>query len=533
MSCYSSIDIPDDDSAASKELRRRIAHWGIYRYRPLKPPLNDQIGFHSSLARVRLIIGSNRSGKTQCPCAEIAALVLGPPLYPYWFNWQNPPQPPCSVWILVPFFNENPMADARVRKLYLGEQASDENGSRVFRPPLIPPEMIEWHSSDFTSVRLVNGSTIDFKASSQNQLQLASTSVDFIFIDEPTRETHWNEAMVRMMALPGSRLVHSLTDTTLHTRYLSRVLSLSDKVPVFHYTTEANPYRNKAEADEVAEMLDEFEREVRIKGVRRGDTLLCYPDVFRWTDRNGVEIPNPRGSGNWITPFKPDPAWTRYVVHDPGKNNPSAVVWFAVEPNGDIHAYKMLYWRRAPLSTDRLLREMAEKNAGEHIEGWFIDPKAGKQPVIQTEDYYVRGKKTVDLYNESGEKYGITWTLGPPKLEGMSRIDRLGYLHAYLDPLDNAHPMLWIHDSPEFQPLREEFRRYRREISKDPAKNNPETTHEADNHIIYCVEAACIMPLNHWPRQNISHMRVDHLTHIDNFMSNPFAEGQLEPKVRI
>lgn len=497
---YVAYEVPDDDSPASIEMRRRLEQWAVHRYRPTKAPHNPQFDFHQSRARVRIIIGSNRSGKTQCPCAEVAAVTLGAP-YPFWFNWDPIPEPPCSVWIVIPFFNENPASDARIKKLFLGEEGSDKEGNRIIRPPLIPPEMIAWHKPDYSSVRLINGSTIDFKASSQQSIQLASANVDLIFIDEPTRESHWNESLARMMALPGSRLIHCCTDTTIKSRYLDRALAKRDKIPVFTFTTDGNPYKNQKDTDEIADLFDDAEREVRVKGRRFGDTVLCYPDIFLWKGPDGLGISKNGKSSNWIAPFKCPPNWTRYVIHDPGRTNPSGSVWFAVEPNGDIHAYKCRYWVKPPWSTSRLMKDMMETNEGEKVSMWYMDPKAAKQPQVVSEDYYVKGKRLIDLYRESSEEFGVFWRLGSPRLEAMSRMDRVLYTHAYLDPLDNSHPMLWIHDRACMQPLREEFMRYRYALSNKSLeyKANPETTHEADNHLIYCVESACIMKIRNDP----------------------------------
>jgi hypothetical protein len=179
------------------------------------------------------------------------------------------------------------------------------------------------------------------------------------------------------------------------------------------------------------------------------------------------------------------------------------------------------------------MKEIMEYNAGETIEAWYIDPKAGKQPQVQTEDYYIRGKRLIDLYRESSEPYGVFWRLGSPKLEGMSRMDRLAYTQAYLDPLDNVHPMMWFHDKPEMTPLKEEFRRYRLAISSDPTKNAPDTTHDADNHAIYCVEGACIMPIRYYPNTIQPQTPIDSYKEVNKFMSEPFSEGQFDDSQRL
>lgn len=515
------IQIPTDDSEASVELRRRIENWGVYRYSPIRKPLNDQLGFHLDQSTVRIIIGSNRSGKTECPLAEAAAIGLGEP-YPWWLRgWKVLPKPPASCWIVIPVFNESPTADARIKKLFIGEESSDTQGNRILKPPLIPREMIDWHSSDWQHVKLVNGSTYDFKSSQQQSIQLASANVDLIIYDEPTKQTHWDEGVARLLALPYSRLIHCLTDTALKARYLNRILA-KPGIPVFHFTTAGNPYRNKEHADEIASLMDERERDVRIKGYRFSDTLLCYPNVFKWVDRNGQPIDSPCGTGNWIAPQVIPDHWTKYVIHDPGKSNPAAAVWFAVDPQGNIHAYKMRYWERPPSGIGRVILDLLETNAGDKIERWYIDPVAAQQP-IHGGDYYERGRREIDIYREMSDEHGIFWYLGTPKLQRMKRRDRLAYLEAYLDPTDKVHPMIWFHDTPDMQPLRYEFQQYRMAVSKDPDRNNPEATHDKDNHAIYCCEAACVMPINYEYKSNS--YAYNHFDDMNRFMAGNKAEG--------
>jgi hypothetical protein len=529
-------DLPgdDDQSELAVELRRRMNNWRIFRYRPLRGPVhNDQYGYHLDESMVRIIIGSNRSGKTEPPLADGSAMVLGPP-YPFWFRWTKgfpPPKPPCSWWILVPFFNENPLADARVKKLYLGEEGSDQNGNRIMKQPLIPREMIDWHTQDYTEVKLINGSSISLKSSAQQSIQLASANVDLIHIDEPTHATHWNEAIMRLAALPGARLVHCLTDTTLRTRYLDRIIDMPEKIPVFHFTTDRNPYRHQGHTSAVGELLDDEERKVRFGGMRRSQTLLVYPEVFRWIDQEGNAIVVDGKESNWIQPFKPPNHWTRAVIHDPGRTNPAAAVWFAIDEQQNVYAYKMRYWKRPPSSLYILMKDMLETNAGDRIDFWYIDPKAAKQP-REVEEYYVRGRRLIDMYRDVAKKLDPTmyWRLGSSNIEGARKMERVEYCKGYLDPRDNSHPMLWMFDTPEMEPLREEFRRYRMAQAKDTSKNNPETTHDADNHAIYCMEAACVMPLRYFPREALSY---NHFDKINNFMagSKPEDYGSISGRV--
>src|SRR5688572_5972710 len=123
---------------AEQELIRREQEWQIYKYRPCAPSeknphFNNQLGFHQSQAQVRLVLGANRSGKTQAMMAELAAVALGEK-FPWWFNWKVNPKAPLTIWLLIPQFPKNPMEDARMKKLYHGERYLTRGGKWVWSP---------------------------------------------------------------------------------------------------------------------------------------------------------------------------------------------------------------------------------------------------------------------------------------------------------------------------------------------------------------------------------------------------------------
>jgi hypothetical protein len=482
---------------------------GLSKYVPLAPTddhpnRNNALGFHRSIALVRIIVGANRSSKTESAMADLAALAKGAP-FPEWFGWENDPAPPLTIWLAIKQFPANPRAEACFKKLYFGERKLID-GEWKWCEPFIPPEAIaENPGGDYRNVTLKNGTTIIVKSKLQAVLAMASDNADAIFIDEPTENDKWSEFVSRVLASPIARIVHVLTDAYLSTEYLDRLLDddddelLPDDVERFDFTTDGNPHVDPKRTEKVSRLRTRDERRVREMGMRKKDTLLCYPKVFRWLDESTGRTINRRDgtTGNWIRPFKIPYDWTRYVIHDPGVSHPAAAVWFAVQPQSkDIYAYRCCHIREPGGNVQRVCDLINRANDGDEIFAWYMDPKAGRY----TDRSYTHASKesTIEVYQRVSEEFNIKWILGPPHLERARRDARINVLTSYLDPQNKAFPMMYLFDVQDgldpkngvrgMDALKGEFRNYR----MDEKTRVPIPLHDDG---IYCCEAAAAMEL--------------------------------------
>lgn len=484
------------------EIQRRYRDWHVFKYSPCSKEegYNDQAGFHQSRAKVRLILGSNRSGKTQAMMAEVAAVALGFP-YPWWFGWDHDLPSHLTIWVIVQQFPKNAAADARIKKLYIGENYLTRDRRWVFAGPLIPPEMIQHHNLDYTEVLLWNGNTISIKSNEQKQGSFASNQVDLICVDEPTEANKWRELISRMAAVPHSRLIHGLTDVTDTSEYLDQMLDTEDPeldFDQFHFTTAGMPHTDRENAAKVFKFQTKDQRQITELGLRPSDLARCYPHVFRWLDQGtGREIKNfDGGTGNWIKPFKIPHEWTRYCIHDPGVNV-GAAVWFAIEPGTqNIFAYRCCHMKNPGGNVQWVIDSIHRANQGDEITRWYMDPKAAKQ----TPRNYIWASRdsTIVAYQRYSDRYGIQWLEGPANLENYRRESRITILTSYLNPRDNSKPMMYFFDVKDgldvdkgldgMPALKYEFKKFRR----DDKTKKPISKHSDG---IYCCEAAAVIPL--------------------------------------
>ncbi len=507
-----------NDAERQYELERRMGEWEIYAYEPVTPSdehpnRNDALGFHISQAQVRLIIGGNRSGKTEAMMVELAAIFCCDDNFPWWFNWPSKPTPPLTIWLVIPQFPTEPFEDARLKKLFRGDFYLTEKGVRKFKRPLIPKECIAYQSPDGRVTAGVNGNTLIIKSGHQDDLAFTADAVQAIFVDEPIEPRKWAQLVSRAVSDPTTRILHGLTDISVETDYIDRLEELAaippeertDETPSVErwtFTTEGNPHIDRKHAVRTLNLQTDRERMVTLRGMRRKDTLLCYTRVFQWWDRDGRTIKNFQGgTGNWIQPIDLGEDWTRYVFHDPGTVNPSAAVWFAVAPWGDVFAYKGMYLRDPPGNVRPVVATMHEINAGDAIYCWYIDPKSAKQH-NRGLDGHREGLRTISLYRKASEAFGINWALGVPNVEHANKEARIQALSSWLDPQDDSLPMLYFFDVPSLADLKWEFKRYHYPDEKKQAKNRKPEPVDKDNHAIWCCEGAASTPIVYHPPRN-------------------------------
>lgn len=493
-----------------EELLRRQENWSIYHYVPLaptkkKPHWNDQLGFHRCMALVRIIIGGNRSGKTDAMMAEVAALVLGE-YFPWWFSWDQAktPKPPFTIWIVIPQFPAEPAEDARMKKLFFGDWVTDrETGEERWREPFIPRECILSQSPDYRSTTLTNGCTIIFKSGKQDDLAYTSDTVHLIVVDEPTSTRKWSQLLSRAISSKKCRIIHGLTDITDTTDYLDALLEKKKNVARFEFTTHGNPHNDESHAEDVQELQTEDDRLITKFGKRRRDLQRMYPyAASEWPPDEEGNVPTNRygTQSNWINPIPIPADWTWYAIHDPGTTNPTCTYWFAVEEEGDIHVTDGLYVKHPPVAIEEVVVPVFKQNKGRRVRVWWMDPKGGKFPQ-RTIRWKPTERRLIDFYNEASTDYGVRWALGADHLEKMSKINRSVALGGYLSPHAKKTPMIYFHDTGEdgMEMLKFEFKNYRKAVSLNQKRNNPEEAINKHNHAIYCCEAAAILRLKWRP----------------------------------
>lgn len=110
-------------------------------------------------------------------------------------------------------------------------------------------------------------------------------------------------------------------------------------------------------------------------------TLMALPEVQRrqllegdWDIAAGAAFPEFNRKYHVCEPFEVPHHWTKFRACDWGYSSPTAVLWFAVDPNGNIYVYREWYAKNVlvPDIADKIL----ELEAGERISYGILDASA-------------------------------------------------------------------------------------------------------------------------------------------------------------
>jgi phage terminase large subunit-like protein len=132
------------------------------------------------------------------------------------------------------------------------------------------------------ALRAANGSYVDFVTTEQGSIAVASATLDFVWVDEPTKATIFAECVARVTAT-GGLVFTTLTPIGAPLQYLRDAVD-DGSVLEFHYglTVEECPWLSQGRIDETVAMCLPAERPQRTGGEWDGVT----PDRFygAWDD---------------------------------------------------------------------------------------------------------------------------------------------------------------------------------------------------------------------------------------------------------
>lgn len=162
-----------------------------------------------------------------------------------------------------------------------------------------------------------------------------------------------------------------------------------------------------------------------------------------WDDFSGLIYPMFDENLHVIKPWPLRTWWYRYVVYDYGFQNPSCILFAAVDDRKTIYIYDIIYEERtyisdlAGLIRDRVKREPVDKRF------WLADPS-----IMRTE------RDGITIADE-WENHGIYWGLANnDKRVGIDRVAR------YLTPDESNNCKLYFFDVPGMRPLVNEMLEY-------------------------------------------------------------------------
>ncbi len=312
-------------------------------------PHDKQVEFHTSQARLRQYIGGNRAGKTTAGCVEAL----------WWATRRHPhrkiPNRPIRGRIVAVDYDHG-VADIIIPEM---------------KRWLVPSDLVHasWEASFDKQLRILtfaNGSTIQFMSGESLLEKFAGVSRDFIWFDEEPSQAVYTENKARTVDSKGSIWI---TMTPLQGQnwsyeqvYLPGTGEGTEADPgicVVEADMADNPHLDAAEVQLFVATLSPEERQARIHG--------------RYTALGGLVYPSFNLDDHVVTATDGPPAgWPVYASMDHGLHAPTAWLWHAVGPGGQVLTFAEHY--AAEMTADQhalvvLAKELAWKRAVDYRVG--------------------------------------------------------------------------------------------------------------------------------------------------------------------
>lgn len=310
-----------------EELSNRQKH-KAKTYVPDDHPERNQLAFHRSQTRYRLIFGGNRSGKSRSSAQEI-----------YW--WATGTHP----YITVPKVSRIWVLSAEYRTIFEGIWSHLKNILPAWEIERIGAQIAGHNLPSF--IEFKTGSRIDFISAQgggdDTRKKMQAAEIDLLVIDEEISGNLWLELRMRLLTR-GGRMILSATLVESE----EWIIDLEDQfnagatnISIFRLNTIYNSYNDKELLNELLDGMSEEEKSVRILGNRRRTSGLIYG--------NWLERPSDSRTSNLIDPFNIPPDWTRIMCIDPGFRV-FAGLWVAISPLNLSVAYREMYLKNAELA---------------------------------------------------------------------------------------------------------------------------------------------------------------------------------------
>lgn len=263
----------------------------------IQPNMEEQLKFWSSPAKMRVILGGNRAGKTFASAVDVVWSALG--RHPHRYT----PKPPLNIWIV-------------------GLTTSWVVGIMVpLLKKLIPSRCIQDINETYKRYLLTNGSTITIKTSSSGPEKFTGEKLHLVWIDEEQLDDRVIQEIRFRLIDYGGDFIQSATPV-YGKKYL-RELVKEDGVAVFRPSVYDNKFIDQKRAKLELDKLPPELRKVRAFG--------------DFSDLTGVVFPEFSRRSNIVEPFKVPNDWPIYFILDPGLTVTQAI-WFAVSPENRYFA---------------------------------------------------------------------------------------------------------------------------------------------------------------------------------------------------
>lgn len=333
----------------------------IVFFRPL-PQGDQQRFFEMQESTVRLVLGSNRSGKTATGAVEAIAHSLG---YRPWLPEDHPlrivrlpggdPIPVPNVGRVLAQ-NYRQAINQTIWPKYQ-EWAPLHLIKKIVRNAQGIPTELYWH----------NGSVTYFMSDDQDDMAFEGPNGHWVWIDEPCGQRKYTGLKRGLVDFNGHlwKTMTPLGAFWINEKIVDRAETPGSGVTMFKFSiwdncTENGGYLKREAIEEFLADLREDELEARL----HGNFIQLAGRVFKeWQPRPPY----------WIDPFPIPPTWPRVCILDPHPRKPIAVLWLAVSPDNQVFVYRCLFDNNL-----KTVRQVADKI--KDVEGWSRGDQ--REPVV-------------------------------------------------------------------------------------------------------------------------------------------------------
>ncbi len=302
-------------------------------------PLPYQNELTRSSSKTRVVIGGNRTGKTEWGAREV-----------YYFLTGTHPNrsivPPIEVWVATPSFDTQ-LEGAQPKLLKFLKEKD------IAKVEYLRGELIQ-------RIHLKNGSTITFKSYEQGKEKFQGAAKRLIWFDEEPPHDIWTEAVVRHEAGVPLDIILTMTPINGMTWVYDEVYQGAEAKGIALRTPawKDNTHLTQDQIDQIKMLLDPSELQVREFGrfVRKVG-LVC-----NWWRRD-VHVLD-------MSSFQPK-GKTIWIGIDFGFTSAYTAAIFVALHGDDIYIFDGIYEKG--LTTDLLAQRLKQKLAGLFITGWRGD----------------------------------------------------------------------------------------------------------------------------------------------------------------
>lgn len=436
----------------TETLEHSIKNPNIYSYRPH----SKQKLLHESLAKVRLLIGGNRSGKTHAAVAEDI----------YWLRGSHP---------------YRPIPDKQITGRVIGVDFI--NGvEKIILPKfkqLLPPSLLingSWEDSwskQLRTLSLTNGNSVEFMSYDQDVDKFAGTSRDFIHFDEEPPQSIFNENRARVVDVNGDIWLSMTPLDGFTWTYEELYLKGLDPDEENYFVVEVNTHENTAIDPKALQIFLDSLPEEEKKAREAGQYMSVGGKIYKEFDPkihtepyNLSKIKELIGRG-----------WLLYESVDHGWNNPTAWEFALVSPsNMPLEIIVIDEHYRSEMTIDLHAQEVMRKR------GLYARPYVTTGDPAMKQTSAINGISVIDEYARNGIYIGVDGVPKGPGSVGIG-VEKLNKLLKPNPLLPNNKPTLTIMDSCPYLIKQMNMLRWKTYEGKAKDKNNKtEEIQKKDDH---------------------------------------------------